>query len=224
MRRGHDLGSVLILLCLASFGASCSGIPMALTEGTSQLNTSEKSVALMTLRMSNQYVPAYEPNPVWLEVLDANQKGSQFDLDDAHDSQENKYNEYLVSFQLSPGHYTLGEVAGNTGFWSFPFVGRFLFPMDLEFDLMPGAIVYIGHVEMNNRERNGDEPRSGSIFPLIDQSVTGFSGGTFDIEVTDRFEEDLATFAEAYPLLKDHDVKKAIGKIAGADRRFEPRF
>ncbi len=121
-----------------------------------------------------------------------------------------EYFEYLVSVDLEPGEYSLGRIEGEgLAGGGFLIAGHFGFPVNARFTLSSG-ITYLGHVKMTNRERKEGEQRSGGIFPLIDQTVCGFSGGTFDVTVSDRSETDIPAFIEAYPRLKDVNITKAI--------------
>lgn len=55
-----------------------------------------------------------------------------------------------------------------------------------------------------------NEFRAGLPFPLVDQAVTGFSGGTFDVEIIDQFEKDELEFKSRFPALRDVNIQKAI--------------
>jgi hypothetical protein len=197
------------------FHGCVSTRPMALTVETKAIETKTGAIALMTLKMSNQYVPSYQPGVRWIQVNPSGQaSGPRFVPRDIYQSVKNEYNEYLVSVQLAPGKYSVGDVLGYSG--RFPVAGNFCFPMDAEFQLKPEAVVYIGHVDMvNRRRRNDTERRSGSIFPLVDQGVTGFAGGTFDISISDRFDEDMKAFRGKYPVIADQQVEKALLVKAG---------
>ena len=46
--------------------------------------------------------------------------------------------------------------------------------------------------------------------PLIDQSVTGISGGTFDVTIRDGSEADLPTFTTRFPVLNNRSIQKSI--------------
>ena len=85
--------------------------------------------------------------------------------------------------------------------------------MDVEFEIRSNVITYIGQAQMVNRKREEGEPRSGSIFPLVDQSVTGFSDGTFDIEVSDNYLEDIKILKEKYPFIRNIEIKKNIAVL-----------
>ena len=57
---------------------------------------------------------------------------------------------------------------------------------------------------------NDQELRSGSALPLIDQASTGYSGGTFDIQITDRYEEDMTLLKRKFPLLESRSIEKKV--------------
>ena len=45
---------------------------------------------------------------------------------------------------------------------------------------------------------------------LKDKSVVGYSTGTFDIVVEDKFDEDIQSFIKEYPIVQKVIVKKDI--------------
>ena len=70
---------------------------------------------------------------------------------------------------------------------------------------------YIGHIEATIEERIDDKLlRAGFVIPLIDQAVTGASGGTFVVKITDLFENDIQLFQTEYPYLAQHQIKNSI--------------
>lgn len=73
----------------------------------------------------------------------------------------------------------------------------------------PG-VFYLGHVDATVRDRKGDEFKAGPMLPLIDQAAAGASGGIFDIEVSDRWEPDEATFRSTFPELSTIVIQKSI--------------
>lgn len=112
--------------------------------------------------------------------------------------------EYLVSVDLAPGTYTIGNVSGlSTGILTY---GSFCYPVGATFEMPPDSVIYLGHVNMVNRKLQNGEKRSGSIFPLIDQAASGYSGGSFDITATDRSGTDIPLFEEKYPQLGDYII------------------
>ena len=89
-------------------------------------------------------------------------------------------------------------------------IASFQFPVGARFNLPERSVIYLGHVDMKNRKREEGEQRSGPVIPLVDQAVAGYSGGTFDVVVTDRRDADIPTFLEEYPSLKEASIKTII--------------
>ena len=188
---------------------------MALKPGATSLDTHTKSVAFFTLVVKNDFKPDYGAAPCFMWVKSSKSETVQFQLEG--DWQGNgapmlfywmDTSEFPVSLGLEPGKYTIGLVRGGGS--NIALTWGFGFPLNTEFDLPPNSVVYLGHVVMTNREREGDEERSGSMIPLIDQSLSGYSGGTMDISVTDQSSEDIPKFVAKYPCLKGLTIKTAI--------------
>lgn len=202
------VGCGIICILSVTLFSGCGLYGMALYSKDS-LDLSSKSIALFTLRTSNQLKPSVEPYVNFIEIKSRdNNKSSRFVTEKPHENQEKDFLEYLVSVDLAPGRYWIGNVSGN-GMVAV-IMGHFCFPLDATFELPANSIVYLGHVNMVHRKLVDGEQRAGSIFPLIDQAVSGFSGGSFDIEVSDRSDIDIPLFKEKYPLLEKFIIKSSI--------------
>jgi hypothetical protein len=59
-------------------------------------------------------------------------------------------------------------------------------------------------------ERKDGELRAGPLIPLIDQAVTGFSGGTWNVAVSDRFDQDMTEFRTDFPVLEKADAQEDV--------------
>lgn len=203
---------IFCLICI--FGVTAiSGCmsPMALKPKSKTLDLTTNSVGLFTLRTSNQYKPSFQPGVQWFEVISQETgKAVNFEVYLPHRKEKKRFFEYLISVDLPPGTYTLGDVVGQS--LSFPFVANFQFPVKANFDLPPNAVVYLGHVNMVNRKRNKGEPRSGPGIPLIDQAASGYPDSTFDISISDKSDSDIPLFKQTYPVLQNYSVTKAIMK------------
>lgn len=182
----------------------CSSVkPMAL-ESKEGIQLPAKSIGLFTLRTSNQLKPDYEPSVSSIEIKPQTGKSIYFAPGKPHEQQKDGYLEYLVSVDLAPGVYSIGSIAGvSTGILIY---GTFRFPIDATFELPPESIVYLGHIDMVNRKLQEGEKRAGSIFPLVDQAATGFSGGSFDITISERGGQDIPLFEKMYPALGNYIV------------------
>ena len=196
-----------------------------------QLTLEKKSIALLTLKVTNQFKPRFHP---YVESIQCRRQGGRAtrfgplrvrdmtpseamdywanrSLESAPGKRPVMLHEYLVSLDLEPGTYTLGKVEGMS---TFPLLvdAKFSFSVDTQFDIPPQSIVYLGHVEMINRKRKKGERRSGPITPLIDQAVAGYSNGTFEVSVTDRSDVDIPVFIRRYPVLTRDSIQTAIMK------------
>jgi hypothetical protein len=81
----------------------------------------------------------------------------------------------------------------------------------MQFKVTPETKVsYLGAIQGTVRERQGDEFRAGSVIPLIDQSVAGASGGTFEVAVVDNYETDIKTFKKLFPAIQNVEVQRSI--------------
>ncbi len=197
------------LAVFALLTGGCATNKMALDAGKGSVSSSAKPIGIFTLRTANDFKPSFLPEVAKIEVLAGDSgSGRKFKNGKPYQKVKKQYCEYLVSVALEPGAYTLGDVAGTSG--NFLISGHFKFPAGTHFSLSPGSISYLGHVVMTNRQRAEGERRSGSIFPLIDQSVCGFSSGTFDVSVVDRSDTDIPAFIQAYPWLQQMNITKAI--------------
>ena len=200
-------GTYIAILILMVFAPGCMN-PMALNKKADTVDLSQKSIALFTLRASNEYKPGFKPNASWILIKTVSSgKSLKFGLDKPH-ANTGKFNEYLVSVEVESGKHTLKRVGGVSN--RVLIIGTFSFGFNETFEIPLNSVTYVGHVNMNNRERKKGETRSGSIFPLIDQAVAGYSGGTFDVTISDRSATDIALFTQTYPCLKDIQIGKAL--------------
>ena len=229
----HQKISILVFMALTLLMCGCAS-NMSMNNET-QIDIEKKSLVLMSLKISNQYKPNYQPRVFYISIIDSEKawqisqeakKLDELDIDkstfeySAEDPSSNilirpgkadnilhhQYNQYLIHFQLPPGNYKLGQVVGCGS--SFLISGKFNFPINAKFTVPKNSIVYIGDLEMVNQERKDGERRSGSMFPLVDQAVSGFYGGTFKLNIFDRYDEDIDLFKKKYPFTKDYNVIK----------------
>lgn len=181
----------------------------ALVKGQQSIDLSSRSVALLSVTVSNQNKPEYQPFPyiVYLEGTDPD----AFVLDEEapHRSQPGQSNEYLMNFDAKPGSIKLDKI------W-FDYHGTFLgarasIPMNMALDIKPGAVNYLGHIHVLIRaKKSDDEDSAGPTLPLINQATAGFSNGTYEVTVEDRFDEDMKWFMAEYPALRTARIEKSL--------------
>ena len=158
---------------------------MAFESDEERLTESSKPVFLMTATLKNTYDKAKNES-------DSPDVGST----------------YFLRMQLDPGRY---EIRGLTSLTrSFPITAMFFAPVHASVEASGPGVFYLGHVTATVRERQGNEFKAGPSVPLIDQAVAGASGGTFDIEISDRLSVDEAAFRFRFPALKGIEIKKSL--------------
>ncbi len=188
--------------------------PMAFGNDTDVIGDRNKALFLLTATLKNSYRTSYQPILLRVhierkEVKDSNNR-LVFLVDDKAilktDTPEG--NSYLLRMELENGDYVIRGLSGYSA--KFPFTGLFFAPLHTETKSNGAGIFYLGHIAATVRERKENEFKAGPSTPLIDQAVTGFSGGTFDIEITDRLEEDEPVFKSTFAALRSRNIQKAI--------------
>jgi len=182
-------------------------MPPAFNQDVEAINTSQESIAMLTVKVGNNYKPKYQPK-IWRVNVWQNINGSDeqlhFNVEKEYKKMEDEYNEYLISFQLPPGQYELRNLLGRCGVFV---AGSFIVPVHSTFDLEANKIIYLGHIDAFVEEKiNDDDLRAGPVTPLIDQAVVG-AGGTFVLEINDQYEEDIEKFKNQYPYLVGYDIE-----------------
>jgi hypothetical protein len=114
----------------------------------------------------------------------------------------------FIRMSLPPGRYTLKGV--NGGGRTFPVIGTYFLPLHSDLLVKAPGVYYLGHISAVTRSRAEGEFRAGPAIPLIDQQMTAFASGTFDIEVQDQFDVDIPAFLARFPVLRTVKIQKAL--------------
>ncbi len=211
----------LLLATLVLLTGCATRTKMAFESDDEKVTPASKPIYLMTATIKNTYRTSYQPK---LLVVNVEKEGAKDSADRLNFTMDDKArqetgtaesgNSYLLRMPLDPGRY---EVRGLTStVMSFPINGFFFAPMHSPLEVRGPGVYYLGHMSATVRERQGNEFKAGPTLPLIDQAVAGASGGTFDIEIIDRFATDEAVFRAKFPALKDVEIRKAV--LPGFDR------
>jgi hypothetical protein len=203
---------------IAVFAAVTTGCaaprPMALSTDQATLDVGpQQSLVLAAVKVANVYKPGYQPHVKELRLRSLAGKGEELAFDvgrpfRASGDEGNQFEELLLTLALAPGDYELTGIQVSAG----PVVmrGSGLVPVNARFQVPPGKTIYLGRIEAVRRERQGDEPRAGPVVPLIQQSVSGFYGGTFDVKLFDGYDHDLPLMRAEYPALRTVAVEKLL--------------
>jgi hypothetical protein len=181
---------------------------VALRRGQTQLDTSRKSIAVVTIRTENQlkpdsqtarFVVFFKPASGLERVL----------LDDSTDVTP-QYVDHVISLALEPGSYSITKLWGITKQYGIFSGGRFEYIADLKFDVPPNSVIYLGHLLIVNRQSHEGEPRSGPVLPLVPQALSGFADGATDFTISDASAEDLPLLKKNFPCLQNLTIQKAV--------------
>jgi len=186
--------------------------PMALNKKITKLDLTKESIAIMSIKVSNEHVLSCQP---FLNLIVIG-KGEDvryktFKIKSVFAQEKGKYNEYLISVDLPAGKYMITDVIGESSKILPPLWAVTYMPVYLPFELKPNEITYLGRIEGTIRKKqNDDELIAGAVVPLVDQALAGFSNGTYDIIVTDSYNVDITHFTQECPILKKYTVTKSI--------------
>lgn len=201
-------GAVLLTGC-------ATRTPMAFEDDAVKLTATSKPVFLMTATIKNTYKTSYQPK---LLVVNVEKPGAKDAADRFNFTMDEKAkiesdspevgNTYLLRMELPAGSYDLVGLTSLAR--SFPFTGFFFTPIHASIQSAGPGVYYLGHVAATVRERKGEEFKAGPSIPLIDQAVTGASGGSFDVVISDDLTADEKVFRAKFPALAGIDIKKMI--------------
>jgi len=194
------------------------GYNMALTKGQTDIDVTKKSIALLSVKISNQFKPNYQIEVMGSLICPQSERcghgsvkyfrknSSAYRIKSA----ENSFNEYLLSYELESGSYnfhSIGAAYDHNGI-----SGGGSVPLNFKFEIKSNSITYLGHLDIVMREmKSNSEIRAGRVGPPWQQNpVVGAYTGTYDVAVEDKFEEDMKLFISEYPALKNAKVEKAI--------------
>jgi hypothetical protein len=210
-----------VSIALSAFLGGCAApTKMAFADGTESTITPERAIYLMTATVKNSYRLSHQPKVLNTILVknpdDAKPEAVVFGMDikSKIETDTSAGSTYLLRMELVNGSYVVRGF--NSMSSSFPIHGFFFTPVHAKFEAERPGVFYLGHIEANVRERQGDEFKAGPSIPLIDQAVAGASTGTFDIEITDRWASDEALFVDKFPVLKTAKVEKKV--LAPFDR------
>ncbi len=212
----------LLAVFLPLILASCAAHTMALKKGQSEIDVKKKSIALLTIKTANEYSPERQFDLAGVVVCPQSETCSNVrpyfhKANNAYRYQENHHNEYLLSLELEPGEYYLHSAA--LVYVKIATEASGYTPLNLTMRIRPGAISYLGHIDITLRKKKekneataGREVINMAVMSveLKEKSIVGFSAGTIDILVEDKFNEDMNFFNAEYPALQHTPIDKSI--------------
>lgn len=108
--------------------------------------------------------------------------------------------EALLVLRLPPGRFNLSDLGGRTKLG-----GVLAFSVQSPFEVRPRTVTYLGHLDLRNKAKTTeDDQSSGNAFLSV-----SFKGGTLDVKLKDRYEQDLARLHREYPGTRTIEVVRA---------------
>lgn len=214
---------MFFIFCLFLSLTNCAAHSMALTKGQKNIDLNKNSIALLSIKTSNEYNPERQIELIGLIVCPAseapctNPRPYLHKANSAFRFEKNKYNEYLVSLKLEPGTYYL-DSAGVLYQQMVTETGGYT-PLNLKMEIAPNTVSYLGHIDVVLRKKNNENEKTAgrevinfavASAELKDKSIVGFSTGTFDVVVKDKFDEEMKLFVSEYPGLQNAKIDKTI--------------
>lgn len=208
--------SVFTALCVSVLllvTGCASQRPMPFKEATEKVED-KKAIYLLMVTMENKYKPSFHPQLV--SVIVDRKEGDKWegagyvaDMTGVVVVPGAAMNSYAARMELEPGEYRL-RVLHGTG-TAFPIIGQFIVPMYAPLSVRePRGLFYLGNVRATVREAKEGEVKAGGAIPVLDQAISGASGGTFDVVIADAWRTDEAVFRRQFPVLGSLPVRKAV--------------
>ncbi len=199
--------SLLAIVFIAYLSGCATVKPMPLGASTKSVEVASQSILLGRLTIKNENKPKHQ---LTLQVVYVEKDGKtiSFTKPALLAETENVSNDFIFSLSSTPGAAELSSM--NLLSRSLLINGNAQLPFKQEIVFPDSGIVYIGNITATIVPREDDQPRAGSVIPLIDQSVTGISSGTFVVDIADNFEQDKEAMIKKFPFLQGKEITKAI--------------
>lgn len=206
-----------VMLFALTLGGCANMRPMAYGPDADAVKDAVKQpIFLATVTVKHPFKTYYLPKLIAVRVVRGDGKADGdligFRPDDpARDEMDNDTdgNRYFLRLPLdSSKQHSIKELTFLAS--KFPLNGFFGLPLNADLAASGPGVYYLGHIEASVRERKDNEFRAGPVIPLIDQSITGASSGTWDVTIEDRWATDEALFKKRLPALVNAQITKKI--------------
>lgn len=206
----RNLVKISVVLAAFLFIGCVNTANMPLSEGVTAVDTSTKSLLIGRVHIKNENKPNHHPELSFVFVKKGEEE-TGYRAPALISEAGDKGKDYFVSLDVAPGPMTLKRIWFRRSV--FPINASANLSVEQNLNIPAGKVVYIGNIDAVIKKRTSeDQIRAGSVIPLIDQAVAGFSDGTFEVKVTDNYEEDVKLLRSKYPFLKDKEIVKVLLK------------
>lgn len=195
------LGQAILVSACALFLGGCA---TTMDKKATSVDWGKGSVVVMSVSMTNEYKPNYGPTSLGVILVQPNTNNRMAMVSEVAPGT----NTTIINLQIAPGTYSVRRLLGHSR--AILINGTIDFAVDAPFTVEPKTVVYLGHVDLVNKEKSDkNDQSSGAAIPLIDQAVTGFGSGALAVAMRDDYERDVAQFKSEYPAMQGLDVVRA---------------
>lgn len=190
--------AIFVLAILGSVGcASVNKMPLQ-EKPKGELSLAQKSILVAKVTIKNENKPGQQPTICCVFVKKEKKDFSFTEPLLVNDAGE-QGKTYIVSAAIEPGETKISMIRFFRQVPLLVFAMADL-PFDQTIDVPANKVVYLGNINAVIKPRENDsQPRAGSVIPLVDQAVAGFSNGTFTATVTDNYDEDIGLIKQKFP-------------------------
>lgn len=194
-----------LALCVLVFAGCATVSKMPLQEkGKTDISLAQKSILVAKLSIKNANKESQQPT-ICCIFLKKDDKDLSFTEPTLVSDKDKEGKTYIVSMEVTPGTTQINLVRF---FRQVPLLIMAMadLPFNQTIEVPANKVVYLGNIDAVILPRTDDsQPRAGSLIPLIDQAVAGFSNGTFSAKVTDNFNADVAEIKTKFPKVANLD-------------------
>ena len=135
---------------------------VALTKGQTNIDETKKSIALLSVKISNQFKPNYQLEIMGALICPQSERcghGSvkyyrKTDSSYRINSLENSFNEYLLSYELESGTYNFHSI--GAAYDHYGISGGGSVPLNYTLEIKSNSITYLGHLDIVMREMKNE--------------------------------------------------------------------
>lgn len=196
---------LVLASCVLVFAGCATVSKMPLQDKSkTDISLAQKSILVAKLSIKNANKESQQPT-VCCIFLKKDNKDLSFTEPTLISDKDKEGKTYIVSMEVAPGTTTVNLVRFLR---QVPLLVMAMadLPFDQTIEVPANKVVYLGNIDAVILPRTDDkQPRAGSVIPLIDQAVAGFSNGTFSAKVTDNFAQDVAEIKGRFPKVANLD-------------------
>lgn len=209
-------GKILPLLASALILAACSPATTIKMQPSKDQPTvadpASKVTLLLTAHIKNENNPGYQLKVVFLQAEKRDAKGGEEKILHVLEPENALVGDWDSNADLrlvmDTGPQTLRLIWATSG--SLMMLSQFHLPLHMDVNFAQPGVYYGGHIETVVRPREGQEFKAGPTVPLLQQGVSGASGGSFDVKIEDNYDADVAALRKKFPALEKVEIKKAL--------------